>query len=87
MDLGRLFRRGDHDPAPADDATDRLRAALARLVARTPGDTMLHPPASGAALAHAETHLGRELPDRSIGRRRLRRTPPDGSLAPGQTGR
>ncbi|UFU15655.1 SMI1/KNR4 family protein [Curtobacterium sp. C1] len=62
MDLGRLFRRGNHDPAPADDATDRLRAALARLVARIPGDTMLHPPATEAALTHAETHLGRELP-------------------------
>lgn len=62
MDWSRLFRRGNQDPAPADDTTARLQTAFTRLVELIPGDVMLHPPATGADIAVAEAHLGQQLP-------------------------
>ncbi|MGW8431088.1 SMI1/KNR4 family protein [Curtobacterium citreum] len=62
MDLGRLFRRGNQDPAPTDDTNERLHAAFTRLTALTPGEMLLRPPATEADLTAAETHLGRQLP-------------------------
>ncbi len=61
MDLGRLFRRGSQDPAPADTG-DRVHAAFHRLVALIPGDMLLNPPATEADIAVAEAHLGQRFP-------------------------